>query len=810
MTPATDTRRPSWLGAALLGVAAVPMALAVLSLARAPQEWLPLLPFSGAALAALAAARHTWREATPASSALAFSLLLALVPVALLSWPEALGRATASVAAGSGALAAAFGLTFAAHFPVPRPDLAPWGGVVFGLSALSAAAAGILALTGAAATWALLPTGVGLLWSALAPLLLLYTSRRAPRVSVRWAARWLLLCFALSALLALPALAGAMTGGGWEPGALLALALLPMAWGGYRALRGVPPRELSRISRRTAGAALTTATLAAAGAVVILSAGGASWLAGAALGCAAALLAAPIRERIEGLMEARARRGLRRLRDVTGDLTETARLPQQMEIASVLLALREALSALRVTLLLPDGRRWESAAEGLPGAPRRVWRPEIEEHLRAASGPAFADDPAGEEAFEALRSVTADKEAQGFVPLWRGGALCGALVLSQKEWGRHYTIDEIDLLGVAGYAFARLVPEPHPVLLSPPARESSPEVTPTEVAPPAETEPPTTEVAPPAELPPEPVAQAAVEPLPPERSAEERPPPALVCPEPTLRPPPLFAESDAMRTARAAVLARAPLLLLAGERATGRELLARHWHQARTAGRTPFVRLSPVGRGDLELAELLAKSAREAAGGTLHVAELERLGPLSQAALLGLVEDLCDLGLCLSAAVTPAGLAAPTLSRDVVRRLEPAVRVPPLRDRVADFPVLVSFLLGELARERGPVSLSDDALYTLVTYRWPGNVAELRAVLGRALSLTEGDVLGPASLLLAAPPPLDPFVGTYEEIELRALAEVLRRAGGNKSLAARRLGMKRTTFLERLKRMERAAGMRPQ
>ncbi|MFK7990616.1 MAG: sigma 54-interacting transcriptional regulator [Sandaracinaceae bacterium] len=152
----------------------------------------------------------------------------------------------------------------------------------------------------------------------------------------------------------------------------------------------------------------------------------------------------------------------------------------------------------------------------------------------------------------------------------------------------------------------------------------------------------------------------------------------------------------------------------------------------------------------------------------------------------------------------PPLVAQAEFDAELHRRLEPlALEVPPLRQRVEDLPSLVLLALDRVCRVTGrPVmGLEPDALEALKEHDWPGNLRELRSVIERAVASADG----PAVRLVDLPPlapaaPFDPWSGTYAEIETRLLRKALERAGGNKSEAARELGLKRTTFLDKLKR----------
>jgi len=126
------------------------------------------------------------------------------------------------------------------------------------------------------------------------------------------------------------------------------------------------------------------------------------------------------------------------------------------------------------------------------------------------------------------------------------------------------------------------------------------------------------------------------------------------------------------------------------------------------------------------------------------------------------------------------------------------VEVPPLRRRREDVPLLVAHFLERLGiRQRVTVS----ALQALASYRWPGNLAELQAVLRTAAASARGRDITladlPAAIVQSARSAL---LSRYEEEEMKVVLEALRESGGNRSLAAQRLGISRATLHRRLAR----------
>lgn len=131
--------------------------------------------------------------------------------------------------------------------------------------------------------------------------------------------------------------------------------------------------------------------------------------------------------------------------------------------------------------------------------------------------------------------------------------------------------------------------------------------------------------------------------------------------------------------------------------------------------------------------------------------------------------------------------------------------IPPLRERREDIPSLALLAIDRACRvlARDPIGIGHDAMGALIGHDWPGDVAELELVVELAVARSTAKTIGVRDL-----PPLvwpgsgegDLLSGTYLEIERRLLEHALRRSGGNKSEAARMLGLKRTTFLDKLRR----------
>jgi len=273
-------------------------------------------------------------------------------------------------------------------------------------------------------------------------------------------------------------------------------------------------------------------------------------------------------------------------------------------------------------------------------------------------------------------------------------------------------------------------------------------------------------------------------------------------------------------------------VLLQGETGTGKELVAKAIH-ALSRREGAFV---PVNCGSIppELLEselfghtrgafTSAHAAREglfsfASGGTLFLDEIPELPLAMQAKLLRVMEERrvrpvgAEREIAVDARVIAASnrplaeeVRAGRFREDLFFRLDVlALRVPPLRERVEDIAELAEHFAATLAGELGvaPLPLDHDDIRALERHSWPGNVRELRNVIERSLLL--GRLPGDALLGEGVAPARDtggglPLDWPLAEVEKHHMLRVLDAAGGNKSEAARRLGVSRKTLERKLK-----------
>jgi len=318
---------------------------------------------------------------------------------------------------------------------------------------------------------------------------------------------------------------------------------------------------------------------------------------------------------------------------------------------------------------------------------------------------------------------------------------------------------------------------------------------------------------------------------------------SLAAAPPTSRFNGVVAASPAMRTALERAARAAPTdatVLVRGESGTGKELVARaiHVKSRRSAG--PLVKVDcaalPAGLLENELFghvrgaytgadRASAGKVAAADGGTLFLDEIGELDSSAQGKLLRLVqehrwypvggteEQSADLRI---GAATSRDLERAvedgTFRRDLYYRLRVVeVELPPLRERGhAELDRLINELLAGARRthDRGDVELTREARAALHAHDWPGNVRELEHCLESAVVLAPGTAIRPSTLPL---PRLRGIPGDPDTLEILPLAEMERRyvarvvaaCDGNRSEAARRLGIGRNTLLRKLKQVRR-------
>lgn len=269
----------------------------------------------------------------------------------------------------------------------------------------------------------------------------------------------------------------------------------------------------------------------------------------------------------------------------------------------------------------------------------------------------------------------------------------------------------------------------------------------------------------------------------------------------------------------------APVLVI-GEPGSGRRLAAELVHRLGRQSSLPFLPLQAANLAAGGLGPILARLRSEsqevssaflpARPGSLYLSGVERLGPGDQASLDDAVRRLPPFRLIVSATPDLRGRAqSGTFARTLYNRLRTStIRIPPLRERREDIPVLLLHFLRKACEASGdpPFGLSGATVEAYGAYHWPGNTAELRMWVERAVATARvsrfsGTVLPEA---LSAPPDggtprtanIDsrPLKEVIAEIEKTLIERALRRTRGNQKRAAQALQMNPTTLHEKMKR----------
>ncbi|GAB4201002.1 MAG: sigma-54 dependent transcriptional regulator [Sandaracinaceae bacterium] len=323
-------------------------------------------------------------------------------------------------------------------------------------------------------------------------------------------------------------------------------------------------------------------------------------------------------------------------------------------------------------------------------------------------------------------------------------------------------------------------------------------------------------------------------------------------PEPNLAPSgdgPVVGSSEAMKEAMRRLEKAAPTMatvLLRGESGTGKEVAARELHRLSPRKKGPFVAVHCGALpDDLLESELFGyeKGAFTGAtnrkpgrvelanGGTLFLDEIGDVTPAVQVKLLRLLQEreYQRLGATSSEKADVRFVAAThrnleqmvkegTFREDLFYRLNVVpIVMPALRDRREDIPALASRFVVRLGEANGRprARLDDEAMRALVDADWPGNVRELQNFLERVVVFAEGDVISRADverelasrpgMAAAAPPGNRPGATDADTLEAQrtsaeraAVREALAKAKGNRTLAARLLGVSRRTLYNKL------------
>ncbi len=277
-------------------------------------------------------------------------------------------------------------------------------------------------------------------------------------------------------------------------------------------------------------------------------------------------------------------------------------------------------------------------------------------------------------------------------------------------------------------------------------------------------------------------------------------------------------------------------VLISGESGTGKELVARALHVASRRGARPFVPVNCAAITETLLESELFGHAKgsftgatrarrglfeEAHGGTLFIDEIGETSPGFQAKLLRALQEgeIRRVGESTPVQVDVRVIAATNqdlrravterrFREDLYYRLAVVpIRIPPLRERREDVPLLAAHFLARFARRTGALkTLSSEAVARLVEHAWPGNVRELENVIEQAAALSPNAELRGADVQVephGAPlgEEVRTLAATVEDAERHAIEAALARAAGDLPKVARDLAVSATTLWRKMKRL---------
>ncbi len=305
----------------------------------------------------------------------------------------------------------------------------------------------------------------------------------------------------------------------------------------------------------------------------------------------------------------------------------------------------------------------------------------------------------------------------------------------------------------------------------------------------------------------------------------------------------VVANSVAMQEVLALVERVAPTpstVLLGGESGVGKDLIARVVHQRSSRASGPFIKINTTAIPETLLeSELFGYEKGAFTGattskpgkfeladkGSLFLDEIGDVPPVTQVKLLRVLQEreferlggtrTMKVDVRLIAATNRdlrAALEQGTFREDLYYRLNVVpIDIPPLRAHKEDIPDLVSLFLARYAKASGKsfTGITAEALDKLIEFHWPGNVRELENIVERACALAPGPALEATDIRLdsgrAKPPDssaaLLPEGKTLDQWEDEIIREAYRRADGNKSQAARLLGLSRNALRYRLEKI---------
>ncbi len=307
--------------------------------------------------------------------------------------------------------------------------------------------------------------------------------------------------------------------------------------------------------------------------------------------------------------------------------------------------------------------------------------------------------------------------------------------------------------------------------------------------------------------------------------------------EPNERPCNIIGNSDEMRRlfeTIESVKASPSNVLICGETGTGKELIARALHDKETGKRTPFIAVNcaaiPKELIEVELfgcergAYTGAVSRRtgkfeEAEDGVIFLDEISELDLSVQAKLLRVLQEREIERIGSNKRIKVGFRLISATNRDLSEEVKKGrfredlyyrinvieIKVPPLRERRDDIPLLaLTFLKEFCTQEKKKIDLSVDAMQAFKEYHWPGNVRQLRNIIERAVVLSRDDSITLTDLpsefrLFGENPNVVAASGkTLREVENQAIKQALQKCKGNKSLTAKMLKISRKALYKRL------------
>lgn len=305
----------------------------------------------------------------------------------------------------------------------------------------------------------------------------------------------------------------------------------------------------------------------------------------------------------------------------------------------------------------------------------------------------------------------------------------------------------------------------------------------------------------------------------------------------------IIGESPQMREVLETVKQVAPTratVLLRGESGTGKELIAKAIHQLSPRANQPMVTVHCAALAPTLLeSELFGheKGAftgayerrigrfEQAQGGTLFLDEIGEIDATLQIKLLRFLGErtfervgsnktlTADVRLITATNKDLESLVkAGKFREDLYFRLRVVeIVLPPLRERVTDIPLLAHAFLREFAQENSkPIKgFTPEAMDLLMKYHWPGNVRELRTAIEHAVVLCRGEKITPRDLptqiksAVATEPTIEQLIAkgdlTIKEAEKQLIIRALKETGGNRTLAAKKVGLSRRTLHRKIR-----------